>query len=118
MIVKGSATRLVFAAGCLTAIVTLPTADAQMGAPSGYGYAPPARRLWLRPTARCLWLWPTARNLSPTRSVWPVARRLWRATKPLWQAARFPCAAEPIRPTAAPAPGNPADNQRSANQPG
>jgi hypothetical protein len=41
MIVKGSATRLVFAAGCLTAIVTLPTADAQMGAPGGYGYAPP-----------------------------------------------------------------------------
>ena len=116
MIIKNVA-RLALAAGCLTAIVTLPTADAQMGAPSGYGYAPPARRLWLRPTARCLWLWPTARNLSPTRSVWPVARRLWRATKPLWQAARFPCAAEPIRPTAAPAPGNPADNQRSANQP-
>jgi hypothetical protein len=31
MIVKGSATRLVFAAGCLIAIVTLPAAHAQMG---------------------------------------------------------------------------------------
>ena len=38
MIIK-SATRLALAAGCLTAIVTLPTADAQMGAPGGYGYA-------------------------------------------------------------------------------
>jgi hypothetical protein len=36
-----SAIRLAFAAGCLTAIVTLPTAHAQMGAPGGYGYAPP-----------------------------------------------------------------------------
>ena len=33
-----SATRLAFAAGCLTAILTLPTAHAQMG---GYGYGPP-----------------------------------------------------------------------------
>jgi hypothetical protein len=40
MIIK-SATRLAFAAGCLTAIVTLPTAYAQMGAPGGYGYGPP-----------------------------------------------------------------------------
>src|ERR1700730_15556943 len=40
MIIK-SATRLSFAAGCLTAIVTLPTAYAQMGAPGGYGYGPP-----------------------------------------------------------------------------
>ena len=40
MIIKNVA-RLALAAGCLTAIVTLPTADAQMGAPSGYGYAPP-----------------------------------------------------------------------------
>ena len=39
MIIK-SATRFALAAGCLTAIVTLPTADAQMGAPGGYGYAP------------------------------------------------------------------------------
>jgi len=39
MIIK-SATRLALAAGCLTAIVTLSTADAQMGAPGGYGYAP------------------------------------------------------------------------------
>ena len=40
MIIKNVA-RLALAAGCLTAIVTLPTANAQMGAPSGYGYAPP-----------------------------------------------------------------------------
>ena len=40
MIIK-SATRFALAAGCLTAIVTLPTADAQMGAPGGYGYGPP-----------------------------------------------------------------------------
>ena len=40
MIIKNVA-RLVLAAGCLTAIVTLPTADAQMGAPGGYGYGPP-----------------------------------------------------------------------------
>ena len=40
MIIKNVA-RLALAAGCLTAIVTLPTADAQMGAPGGYGYAPP-----------------------------------------------------------------------------
>jgi hypothetical protein len=40
MIIK-SATRLAFAAGCLTAIVTLPTAYAQMGGPGGYGYGPP-----------------------------------------------------------------------------
>ena len=39
MIIK-SAIRLVFAAGCLTAIMTLPTAHAQMGAPGGYGYGP------------------------------------------------------------------------------
>ena len=39
MIIK-SATRLALAAGCLTAIVSLSTADAQMGAPGGYGYAP------------------------------------------------------------------------------
>jgi len=32
---------LALAIGCLTAIVTLPTADAQMGAPGGYGYGPP-----------------------------------------------------------------------------
>ena len=36
-----SARRLAFAAGCLTAILTLPTARAQMGAPGGYGYGPP-----------------------------------------------------------------------------
>jgi hypothetical protein len=36
-----SAIRLAFAAGCLTAILTLPTARAQMGAPGGYGYGPP-----------------------------------------------------------------------------
>src|SRR5215831_8304593 len=36
-----SAIRLAFAAGCLTAILTLPTAHAQMGAPGGYGYGPP-----------------------------------------------------------------------------
>jgi hypothetical protein len=41
MIIKNVA-RLALAAGCLTAIVTLPTADAQMGAPGGYGYAPPS----------------------------------------------------------------------------
>jgi hypothetical protein len=43
MIIK-SATRLVFAAGCLTAIATLPAAHAQMGggpAPGTYGYGPP-----------------------------------------------------------------------------
>ena len=40
MIIKNVA-RLALAAGCLTAIVTLPTADAQMGAPGGYGYGPP-----------------------------------------------------------------------------
>ena len=39
MIIKNVA-RLALAAGCLTAIVTLPTADAQMGAPGGYGYGP------------------------------------------------------------------------------
>ena len=34
---------LAFAASCLTAILTLPTARAQMGAPGGYGYgSPPA----------------------------------------------------------------------------
>jgi hypothetical protein len=37
----GSATRLVFAAGCLTAVLTLPMAHAQMGALGGYGYGPP-----------------------------------------------------------------------------
>ena len=45
-----SATRLVFAAGCLTAIATLPAAHAQMGGgpapgsygpPGAYGYGPP-----------------------------------------------------------------------------
>ena len=36
-----NATRLALAAGCLTAIVTLPTAHAQMGAPGGYGYGAP-----------------------------------------------------------------------------
>ena len=45
-----SATRLVFAAGCLTAIATLPAAHAQMGGgpapgsywpPGAYGYPPP-----------------------------------------------------------------------------
>src|SRR5215472_16140949 len=36
-----SAIRLAFAASCLTAILTLPTARAQMGAPGGYGYGPP-----------------------------------------------------------------------------
>jgi hypothetical protein len=49
MIIK-SATRLVLAAGCLTAIATLQTAHAQMGGtppgaygppPGAYGYAPP-----------------------------------------------------------------------------
>src|SRR5215472_4210402 len=40
MIIKNVA-RLALAIGCLTAIVTLPTADAQMGAPGGYGYGPP-----------------------------------------------------------------------------
>ena len=43
MIIK-SATRLVFAAGCLTAIATLPAAHAQLGggpAPGTYGYGPP-----------------------------------------------------------------------------
>src|SRR5215469_13036331 len=39
MIIK-SVARLALAVGCLTAIVTLPTADAQMGAPGGYGYGP------------------------------------------------------------------------------
>ena len=46
-----SATRLVFAAGCLTAIATLPAAHAQMGGgpapgsywpPGAYGYGPPS----------------------------------------------------------------------------
>jgi len=41
MIIK-SVTLLVFAVGCLTAITTLSTAHAQMGAPGGYGYGPPA----------------------------------------------------------------------------
>ena len=41
VVIIKSATRLAFAAGCLTAIVTLPTAYAQMGAPGGYGYGPP-----------------------------------------------------------------------------
>jgi hypothetical protein len=45
-----SAIRLAFAAGCLTAIPTLPTAHAQMGgtapgsywtSPGAYGYGPP-----------------------------------------------------------------------------
>ena len=36
-----TATRLVFAAGCLIAIAMLPTAHAQMGAPGAYGYGPP-----------------------------------------------------------------------------
>jgi len=40
MIIKNVA-HLIFAVGCLTATVTLPTADAQMGAPGGYGYGPP-----------------------------------------------------------------------------
>ena len=40
MIIKNVA-RVALASGCLTAIVILPTADAQMGAPGGYGYAPP-----------------------------------------------------------------------------
>ena len=46
-----SAIRLAFAAGCLTAIVTLPTADAQMGAPGGggYGYAPSPGSYGYRP---------------------------------------------------------------------
>jgi hypothetical protein len=50
MIIK-SATRLALAAGCLTAIVTLPTADAQMGAPGGggYGYAPSPGSYGYRP---------------------------------------------------------------------
>ena len=38
-----SVTRLAFAAGCLTAIATLPTAHAQMSGPppGAYGYGPP-----------------------------------------------------------------------------
>src|SRR6516162_7510955 len=35
------AIRLAFGDGCLPAILTLPTARAQMGAPGGYGYGPP-----------------------------------------------------------------------------
>ena len=40
-----SVTRLAFAAGCLTAIATLPTAHAQMSGPppGAYGYGPPPR---------------------------------------------------------------------------
>ena len=41
VVIIKSATRLAFAAGCLTAIVTLPMAHAQMGTPGGYGYGPP-----------------------------------------------------------------------------
>jgi len=41
VVIIKSAARLAFAAGCLTAIVTLPMAHAQMGAPGGYGYGPP-----------------------------------------------------------------------------
>ena len=41
VVIIKSATRLAFAASCLTAIVTLPMAHAQMGAPGAYGYGPP-----------------------------------------------------------------------------
>ena len=41
VVIIKSATRLAFAAGCLTAIVTSPMAHAQMGAPGGCGYGPP-----------------------------------------------------------------------------
>jgi len=91
MIIKNVA-RVALASGCLTAIVILPTADAQMGAPGGYGYAPPARSVWL----------------------WPPARRLW-----VWSAAGRLCPAEPVcRAAALGRHGrDPADNQRPADQP-
>jgi len=86
-----SAIRLAFAAGCLTAIHTLPTAHAQMGG-TARKLLDLTRRLWL----------------------WPPARRLW-----LWRPARRLCPAEPACPAAAlrSLRRNPADNQRPADQP-
>ena len=53
-----SVTRLAFAAGCLTAIATLPTAHAQMSGPppGAYGYGPPrdGLRLYLAVAEGCL----------------------------------------------------------------
>jgi len=86
-----SAIRLAFAAGCLTAIHTLPTAHAQMGG-TARKLLDLTRRLWLWPPARRLWLWRPARRLCPAEPACPVAalRSLRR---------------------------NPADNQRPADQP-
>ena len=104
-----SAIRLAFAAGCLTAIHTLPTAHAQMGG-TARKLLDLTRRLWLWPPARRLWLWCPARRLW----LWPPARRLW-----LWRPARRLCPAEPACPVAAlrSLRRNPADNQRPADQP-
>ena len=92
MIIK-SATRLAFAAVCLTAIATLSAArTARLLAPT--------RHLW-RPTRR-LWLW------RPTGPLWLSAGYLWSSTGSL-------CPAQPVWPAAGWTRG---DNQRPADQPG
>ena len=92
MIIK-SATRLAFAAVCLTAIATLSAARAAR-------LLAPTRLLW-RPTRR-LWLWP------PTRPLRPSAGCLWPSTGDL-------CPAEPVCPAVG---WNPSDTQWPADQPG
>src|SRR5215831_9267098 len=105
MIIK-SATRFALAAGCLTAIVTLPTADAQMGAPGGYGYAPPPGSYGYGPPPGPYGYGP------PPGAYGPFARRLWCAARPLWPAARALCPVDPVCRAALRRRGrSPADNQ-------
>jgi len=104
-----SATRLAFAAGCLTAILTLPTAHAQMGggpapgsywaSPVPYGYGPP----------------PSPYGYGPPQGTYPAPGAYGPPPGRPYGAQPGTYPPDPVCRAAV--SGNPADNQRPADQP-